>query len=239
MPSFMVSTSTLKSTPLSAKPAHHSLMPHWLTHLGIPGLFLVAVVDSTVFPLPLPGSTDLLLLWLVSHHGNPWLLAASAISGSLLGGYTSWSTGRKGGEAALHHYVDARRVKRISGWVERHALLSVFLPGILPPPIPLSPFLVAAGALGVSRQRFLAVFGAARSLRFGVVAWLAVRYGRRVVRIWSATLDKWSAPLLWVFLGIVVAGICLGIWKFRRLRKSAGLRGAPLTATTRIKDALK
>ena len=52
-------------------PRYHSLMPHWLTHLGALGLFSVAVVDSSPIPLPLPGSTDLLLLWLVAYGGDP------------------------------------------------------------------------------------------------------------------------------------------------------------------------
>ena len=209
---------------------HHSLVPHWLTHLGTLGLFAVAVVDSSVIPLPLPGSTDLLLLWLVSHHGNPSLLAASAVAGSILGGYTSWSTGCKGGEAALHRYLQARRLKRISQWVEHHAILSVFLPSVLPPPIPLSPFLVASGALGVSRGRFLMVFGAARSVRYGLIAWLGVAYGRGVVRLWAATLDKWSETFLWVFFGMALSGICLGIWKFRGQQKSAGAPSGSLRA---------
>jgi len=92
----------------SAAHARHALLPHWLTHLGALGLFSVAVVDSSVVPLPLPGSTDLLLLWLVANHGNPYLLASSAVAGSILGGYTTWYAGRKGGEAALHHSVPAR-----------------------------------------------------------------------------------------------------------------------------------
>jgi membrane protein YqaA with SNARE-associated domain len=204
-------------------------VPHWLTHLGTLGLFSVAVIDSSVIPLPLPGSTDLLLLWLVSHHGNPWLLATSAIAGSILGGYSCWSTGKKGGEAALQRYVKARLLKRISRWAEEHAILSVFLPAVLPPPLPLSPFLLASGALGVSRKRFLIVFGAARSVRYAVVAWLAVVYGRRMVRLWSATLDKWSAPLLWAFTGMALTGICIGIWKLRSQQKSLAAPGGSLS----------
>ena len=73
---------------------HPQAMPHWLIHLGAFGLFLVAVVDSSVVPLPLPGSTDLLLLWLVAHSGDPWRLAPIAVAGSMLGGYTTWHIGR-------------------------------------------------------------------------------------------------------------------------------------------------
>ena len=198
---------------------HHALVPPWLMHMGILGLFFVAVVDSSVVPLPLPGSTDLLLLWLVAHSGNPWLLAPCAIAGSILGGYTTWHIGRRGGEAALRRYVPARLLRPIVGWVERHRILAVFLPAVLPPPIPLLPFALASGALGVSRRRFLLVFGAARSLRYSFIAWLGVAYGRRLVHLWSASLQQWSTPLLTVFVILLVAGASYGIWKVRGLRK--------------------
>jgi len=203
---------------VSLSSPHSSLAPQWLTHLGAIGLFSVAVVDSSVIPLPLPGSTDLLLLWLVAHGGDPWLLPPCAIAGSILGGYTTWQIGRRGGEAALQHYVPARLLSRVVVWVERHPVLAVFLPAMLPPPIPLLPFALASGALGVSRRRFLTIFGAARTLRYSFIAWLGVIYGRSIVRLWSVSLQKWSTPLLCVFVGLLVAGICFGIWKIQGLR---------------------
>ncbi|MGD0546252.1 MAG: VTT domain-containing protein [Terracidiphilus sp.] len=204
---------------LPAAYAQPPLAPHWLIHLGVLGLFSVAVVDSSVIPLSLPGSTDLLLLWLVAHSGDPWLLATGAIAGSILGGYSTWHIGRSGGEEALRQYVPARLLGRIVFWVERHPVLAVFVPALLPPPIPLLPFALASGALGVSRRRFLTVYGSARSLRYSFVAWLGVTYGRSIVRLWSGSLQKWSTPLLCVFVGLLIAGACFGIWKIRGLRK--------------------
>jgi len=182
----------------------------------MPGLFLVSALDSSLIPLPIPGTTDLLLLWLVSHSGNPWALTLVAVTGSLVGGYTSWQLGRKGGEVALRRWVPARILDRIVRWVTQHPVLAVFLPAILPPPIPLSPFLLASGALGVKPTHFLCSFGAARTLRYALVAWLAEVYGRRVVRLWSGELEKWSTPLLWVFAVTMVGGVAYGIWQFRR-----------------------
>jgi membrane protein YqaA with SNARE-associated domain len=198
---------------------HRSLMPHWLTHLGPVGLLSVAVVDSSPIPLPLPGSTDLLLLWLVAYGGDPWLLAALAIAGSLVGGYSTWHLGRSGGEAALRRYVPARLLGRVVGWVECHRVLAVFLPAVLPPPIPLLPFALAAGALGVARRRFLVVYGSARTLRYSLIAWVGVGYGRHAIRIWSGTLQGWSTPLIYVFVTLLIAGMCFGIWKVSGLRK--------------------
>lgn len=193
-------------------------MPPWLTHLGPFGLFLVASIDSSVFPLPVPGTTDLLLLWFVAHRGNPWLLVSSAVAGSLLGGFTSWQIGHKGGEPALSRYVSPRILKRVVAWVERHPILSVFVPAILPPPIPLSPFVIASGALGASRGRFLAVFGSARTLRYTFIAWLGLKYGPRVIRMWSGTLETWSAPLLWGFCVLLAGSLAYVVWKVRGLR---------------------
>ncbi len=119
---------------------------------------------------------------------------------------------------------------RISGWVERHATLSLFLPAVLPPPFPLTPFLLASGALGVPRRRFLQVYGAARSLRYGLVTWLGVAYGRGVVRAWSGTLEKWSPIVLWVFAGMLIGGIAFGMWRVRRERRSEAAEDVPLPA---------
>lgn len=198
---------------------HLPLGPQWLMHLGALGLFSMAMVDSSVIPLTIPGSADLLLLWLAAYGGNPWLLAPCTIAGSILGGYTTWHIGRRGGEVALRSYVPARLLSKIVRWVECHRILAVFLPALLPPPIPLLPFALASGALGVSRKRFLLVFGAARSLRYSFIAWLGVAYGRSIVRLWSGSLQQWSTPLLCVFVILLVIGLCYGIWKIRGLRK--------------------
>lgn len=198
---------------------HPSLILAWLRHLGPLGLFAVAVADSSPIPLPIPGSTDLLLLWLVSNKGNPWLLVLCSVAGSLLGGATCWQVGRKGGEIALRTYVHARIHNRVVGWVGKRPMLAVFVPAMLPPPIPLSPFVLAAGALGVSRNRFLGAYGAARTLRYALIAWLGVTYGRGVVRLWSNELEKWSTPLLAVFLTLLAAGIGYGVRRFRKHRK--------------------
>ncbi len=200
--------------------AHHSLIPHWLIHFGALGLFAVAVVDSSPIPLPLPGSTDLLLLWLVSHRDEPWLLTASAVVGSIIGGYMSWKTGCKGGERILAQYQKRRVFGRISGWMKDHSLAAVLLPAALPPPIPTMPFLLAAGALGISRTRFLTAFGVGRTLRFAFVSWLAMRYGRHIVGLWNKSLQRWSSTVLWVFLAITVVGVCVGVWRMRSQRNS-------------------
>ena len=58
------------------------------------------------------------------------------------------------------------------------------------------------------------------ALRYSLIAWLGVAYGRRIVHTWTGTLQHWSTPLLCVFVGLTAVGLCYGIWKLRGLRKS-------------------
>jgi membrane protein YqaA with SNARE-associated domain len=183
------------------------------------GLFVVSAIDSSIIPLPLPGSTDLLLILLVAHRANPVLMAIAAIIGSILGGYLTWSTGAKGGEAALHRYLPKRFGQRLGRWVEKKGTIAVVTSALLPPPFPLMPLLLAAGALGVSRRKFLVAFSLARTLRYSFVAWLAATYGRAMVRAFNRYLSGWSTILLWIYLGGLAIGILYGVWKFRKEKR--------------------
>jgi membrane protein YqaA with SNARE-associated domain len=202
----------------------------WLMGFGTLGLFAVSVIDSSIIPLPVPGSTDLLLILLVAHRGDPVFAALAAIVGSILGGYLTWATGAKGGEAALHRYLPRRFGRRLSAWVEKRGVVAVTLSALLPPPFPLMPLLLAAGALGVSRKKFLISFSVARTIRYAVIAWLADLYGRAVVRAFRRYLSGWSTTIMWIYIGLVVAGILYGLWKFRHQRRQPAVpHGAALS----------
>jgi membrane protein YqaA with SNARE-associated domain len=195
--------------------ARKRLLPRWLIHFGLLGIFGVATIDASVIPLPVPGSSDLLVLLLTAHRGNPWLATLAGAMGSLVGGYFTWSAGKKGGEAMLKHYASEQFVKRIKGWVKRNGMLTVGVSSILPPPLPLMPFLLSAGALGVSRTRYMVSLGIARTLRYGLLAWLGATYGRIMIRAWARYLAGWSDVILWSFVGLLVAAVAFGIWKYR------------------------
>jgi membrane protein YqaA with SNARE-associated domain len=169
-----------------------------------------------------------MLLLLASRGANVWLLLVCAVSGSLIGGYTSWRIGHKGGQVALRHYIPERWLKPINGWMEHNALLAVAVLPLLPPPIPLAPFVLASGALGMKRRHFLAAFGIARTVRYGLVIWFGAAYGRHVVRLWLATIHQWSTPILWTFAAIVVIAAGTTLWQIR-MRKKARVERNQLT----------
>ena len=201
--------------------SHKGLLPHWLIHFGLLGIFAVASIDASIIPLPLPGSSDLLVLLLTAHRGNPWLATLAGTLGSLVGGYFTWEAGKKGGEAMLQHYASERLVKRIKRWMKRNGVLTVAVASILPPPLPLMPFLLSAGALGVSRTRYMVSLGIARAARYGLIAWLGATYGRTEIKLWSHYMAGWSDVILWSFVGLLITAALFGVWKYRHDQRKA------------------
>ena len=57
------------------------------------------------------------------------------------------------------------------------------VPALLPPPFPLTPFVLTCGALNVNRWIFFGTFTVMRLIRFGSEAVLARIYGRGVLRL--------------------------------------------------------
>jgi len=201
---------------LAAK--HKRLIPAWILHFGAFGVFAVSFVDASPIPLPIPGSTDVLILILGAHGEWPWLLALAGVAGSVLGGYTTWVTGKKGGEAMLNRTMKKRQRwrERIARWMKGHGIRTVVIATLLPPPIPLLPFLLAAGALGVTRRQLILALAIGRSIRYGAEAALSVVYGHQILRLWSRYLAGWSNIIIYCFIGIVVASVAFGIWQYRR-----------------------
>lgn len=204
-----------------------STIPAWVLHFGLAGVFVVSFLDSAPIPLPVPGSTDILILILGAHGENPWLLAPFAIAGSLVGALFTWAAGKKGGKAMVDRYVPKRFGSRLHGWVQHHGVLSVCLAALLPPPIPLLPFLLAAGALGVKRKQLFIALGIARTLRYGTEAALSRLYGRQILRWFNHYLAGWSSVILYSFLILLAAAIIFGIWKYRRDQAGVRTPGRP------------
>ena len=143
-----------------------------LVRFGLVGLTLVSVIDSSFIPLPIPGVTDIMLVLFAAGHGNPILLIGLATLGSALGGLLSHAVGQAGGMKFLEKHVPGKLLGRVTNWVEHHSILAIALPAILPPPVPLSPFVLAAGAVHMSRRRFMIAFTASRLIRHAIAVWL-------------------------------------------------------------------
>jgi membrane protein YqaA with SNARE-associated domain len=206
---------------LLAPQPRHSPLFHLFLSLGLFGLFLVAIVDSSFVPLPIPGITDIMLVLMAARHTTNWfLLILIASTGSAIGGYLSYQVGQRGGMAFLEKRVPPRIFKLIRDWMERNAILSVALPAILPPPMPLSPFVLAAGALNMSRNKFLAAFIISRTARHTIAVALGLYYGRPILRLWNRISAEYATPILIIIWTAIVAGCAFAIWRIYKTSRS-------------------
>jgi membrane protein YqaA with SNARE-associated domain len=205
-----------------------SPLMHFLFSFGICGVFLVSIVDSSFVPLPIPGITDIMIIVMAAQHQNVILLVLLASAGSALGGYFSHLVGQRGGMAFLQKHVPPRIFKRVCRWMESHAILSVALPAILPPPMPLSPFVLAAGALNMSRKKFMITFTISRALRHSAAAWLGIHYGRHIVRLWNSISAKYATAFLIVLWVGIAISCAIAFWKLYKTSRAVGVRSPGL-----------
>ena len=87
-------------------------MTHFITHHGLPLLFLVVMIES--FGVPLPGETALIIFGVLASEGhyNIAVVIAVAAAGAIIGdnlGY--WLIGRWGGRALFRRW----------GWLRRYS----------------------------------------------------------------------------------------------------------------------
>jgi membrane protein YqaA with SNARE-associated domain len=222
------------AAPTSASAHHGPRSPflHLLFSFGILGLLPVSIVDSSFVPLPLPGITDIMIIVLAAQHRSWILLILLATTGSALGGYFSYQVGQSGGMAFIEKHIPARIFKRVCDWMENHAILSVALPAILPPPMPLSPFVLAAGALHMSRKKFLTTFTISRCLRHTIAAWLGIHYGRHIVRLWNGISAKYATPFLIVLWTLIILSCAFAFWKLYKTSRTVGVGPQDLVKQT-------
>jgi len=208
---------------------------HLLFSLGLTGMFLVAVVDSSFVPLPIPGMTDILLVIYAAQHISPWLLIAIATVGSALGGLFSHKVGQAGGMAFIERRTPPALFKRVTIWMESHAILAVALPAILPPPMPLSPFVLAAGALKMSREKFMITFTTSRMVRHAIAVGLGIYYGRHVLVLWRKFSAEWGTTILTVVWTVIAVTVAYAMWQL--WKTSHTVSGAPKDAAESLKEA--
>jgi membrane protein YqaA with SNARE-associated domain len=184
----------------------------WLTRLseylitfGAFGLFAVALLDSTF--VPLPSSTDALMLLLSTTYPN-WMLlyAFMATAGSALGCLILYLISRRAGARALNRFSEAKR-NRVRNWIERYDMFAVLAATLLPPPFPFKLFVVSAGVFRFSLLRFMLAIVVGRGFRFLLEGYFAVRYGAQAKEILAR---------YYPFIGI---GLVVGIVVFVVLRQ--------------------
>ena len=174
--------------------------------LGGPGLFLIALADSSF--LSLPEGNDLLIV--VLSTGQGWSLmsyyAIMTVLGSVTGCSLLYWVGRRGG-GFFERRTSKRRLERARLSYQRWGFWAVLVPSILPPPTPFKVFVLSAGLFRLSFLKFFVTVLIGRSIRYFMWGILAVLYGEPAKEFIENNL-----PTVGVILAIIlVVGVVVAV----------------------------
>jgi len=184
---------------------------HWAeTKYGVPALFLLALAESSFFPIP----PDVLLIPLALGARSKAIRFAlvcsvASIVGGIAGygiGYFSWWSGAEAYSAVALFFFN-----HIPGFTEQvflniqekyeiYNFLIVFTAGFTP--IPFKIITISAGAFSVNFPMFLLASTVSRSARFFLVALLIRQFGEPI----TAFIDKYFNILSIIFTLLLIGG---------------------------------
>jgi membrane protein YqaA with SNARE-associated domain len=196
----------------AAKPTAARSVRRWLFHLGGLGLIPLGLLDSSI--IPLPGSMDVVTIVLSSRQEDLWpYYALMATLGSVIGGFVTYRLARKGGKETLERRFSSQQVDRVYKIFGRGGFGAIAVSSLLPPPVPMVPFLLAAGTMQYPVRKFLAALTLGRIVRYTLLAYLAARYGRHIIAFFT------GHPVALGVIGLLIAA-ALAILVFIILRRS-------------------
>jgi membrane protein DedA with SNARE-associated domain len=184
---------------------------------GPAGILLLSILDSS--GVPVAGVFDaFLILVAVERPSSAWLCAGLGVAGSMVGNIILFSASHRGGRRFMNKAAPEGRAAKFREWFKRYGMVTVFVPALIPIPMPLKLFVISAGVMGTSMTEFISVVFVARVFRYFGEAWLGVTLGRE-----STSYLKTHA---WTFVAVAVA-LFLALYGFILIRDRRRARAAP------------
>ena len=191
-----------------------STLVSWARRVGAPGLIVLGIVDNSA--VPIPGSQDAMTIILSAGEKTWWpYYALMATVGAVIGGYITYRLARKEGKDILEKRIPHKKAQKVYSTFQKWGFGAVVIPALLPPPLPTFPFLLAAGAMQYSRGKFITALAIGRGIRYTLLAFLAVRYGRSIL----AWIVEYREPILIVGISVAVAATVYVLVRYKRSKR--------------------
>jgi membrane protein YqaA with SNARE-associated domain len=147
-----------------------------LIAFGPAGILILAFIDSA--GIPVASGMDALVILVAAKTPSRALLAASmGVLGSLIGNVTLFMAARTGARRFVKDVPQPGDKRRFREWFKRYGLLTIFIPCMLPIPLPLKVFVISAATFGTPLRTFVLVILLGRSIRYGSEALLGLQLG--------------------------------------------------------------
>ncbi len=182
-----------------------------LKPLGIWGIGVLAIIDSSSIPVPIDA---LVIDYVVHDHAKFLLYCVMAAGGSAIGSLVPYYVGRAGGELFLLKRINRQRYEQLRDRFERQEFLAIMVPAMMPPPMPIKLVEFAAGVFEMKPLTFFMAIAIGKFFRFLLWAILTILYGPALLRTITRTLHHHLGLVLGIAGVIVVA---LVVYVLRKL----------------------
>jgi len=170
---------------------------------GMPGLFVICLLDSA--GVPLPGGPDAVVMLLSWQRPNLLLwITLIAAAGSTAGNWILYQIGKRGGELALARF-DPKKRQWVTEKLARNDILAILVAMLGPPPFPTKLFILVAGAFEMRPGRFLPAVFLGRFVRYLGGGYLGARFGDQAAEILQQHYGTISVLLFAVVVGALLA----------------------------------
>lgn len=186
-----------------------------VTALDGPGLFLVAILDSSFLSIPEGNDILIVILSIGATWGRMSYYVAMTTLGSILGCVALYTVGRKGGSPLLKRRFSPETVAWAEKQYERFGVLTVVVPSILPPPTPFKIFVLSAGVFELPLWEFIGAVAIGRTIRYAMWGVLAVLYGPAVKDYMQQNLTRVGIVL---FAVLLITLLIIGGFYIRKVR---------------------
>ena len=172
------------------------------TFVGAYGLFVLAFIESSFFPVP----PDLVLIALsLAEPSLALYFALICTIGSVLGAMFGYGIGYYGGKPILIKLFSESKVNKVHKLFQKYEAWAIFIAGFTP--IPYKVFTIAGGAFYVNFKKFVIASVFSRGLRFFIEAVLIIYFGDVIVGFLSKDFNLYSLVGFGVLFGLVI------LWK--------------------------
>lgn len=192
----------------------------FLKPFGIWGLGALAVLDSSSIPMPIDA---LVIGYIVQDHAKMVLYCFMAALGSAVGSLVPYYIGRAGGELILLKRINRDRYEKLRDRFEKQEFLAIMVPAMMPPPMPVKLFELAAGVFEMRPFIYFLAILTGKFVRFLIWGLLTILYGQKLLTTIVQTFHRHSGIFISAAFFIVLV---LGIYIVRRIFDKR--RGTPL-----------
>ncbi|WP_048602186.1 YqaA family protein [Rubeoparvulum massiliense] len=170
---------------------------NWLVDVGSWGLFIIAFMESSFFPIP----PDVFQIALSLLHMEKALWYGLVVTiGSVLGSILGFYIGKWAGRPLLHRFFKEATVNRVEELFQKYGAVAILIAAVTP--IPYKVFTIAAGVFEIRLFSLLFWSAIGRGARFMFSGVMIYYFGQAGIDFIKANMD-WVSILIALVLVVI------------------------------------